>query len=708
MTGQRIVLSIAAVAALTLAVHAQVRDRAEVLLQAAIKQELVDGDLEGAIRQYQALVSTYGKTNRPVAAQALLGMAEAYQKMGDAQASTIYERILREYGDQTDIAASARARLSRGTSADAAARSAQMTGARAIQVWTPGSAASGFGTPSADGRYLPFMDPLTGDLAIRDLTAGTSRRLTDVKGWSVVKPGARVHEYLAGNAVMSADGTRIAYMWTAPSGEYELRVLPLTGSNTETIPTVVEVGADPVAWTPDAKRVLATRRLEDQRVQFSVFSVDSRAVQALETVGWASPTTSLSQDGRYIAYGLAPSADTAARDIFVLAMDGSFKTKLVEHAADDESPLWSPDGSQVFFFSDRTGSRSLWTAPVQAGRPAGAPALVKADVGPVRALGITRNGAIFYSAERNLLNIDVAAIDAAGAVTAAPAPATQRYLNSNDHPAWSPDGRFLAFTSLRRSSDETLLIIRMLETGEEREVVLPLRVPVGLTSGPVRWFPDGRSLLVLSNDVVRGSVFGYYRVDIMSGKAQRLLTTFARTPASAAPDLSPDGNAIFYGDLAPADKQLLLRFDVDSRRTTVLRETGITGLAVSPDGAQIAYGVAHGAGSGNVSIEVMPSAGGPAREVYRGAVWRYWGLTWTPDQKHLLFVRPEDGSANARSALVRLRVDGGEAVDSGIHAFGLRHPQVHPDGRRILFGVYEPSREIWALENLPSRPAATR
>jgi hypothetical protein len=129
-------------------------------------------------------------------------------------------------------------------------------------------------------------------------------------------------------------------------------------------------------------------------------------------------------------------------------------------------------------------------------------------------------------------------------------------------------------------------------------------------------------------------------------------------------------------------------------------------LAVSPDGVQVAYGVAHGAGGRDVSIEVMPSAGGPAREVYRGAVWRYRGLTRTPDQKHLLFVGPEDGSARPRSALIRLPVGGGEPVDLGIHAFGVRHPQVHPDGRRIVFGAYERSREVWTLENRPSRPAA--
>jgi len=30
---------------------------------------------------------------------------------------------------------------------------------------------------------------------------------------------------------------------------------------------------------------------------------------------------------------------------------------------------------------------------------------------------------------------------------------------------------------------------------------------------------------------------------------------------------------------------------------------------------------------------------------------------------------------------------------------GLRHPQVHPDGRRVVFGTAEISREVWAIEN---------
>lgn len=54
----------------------QTADRVEVLLKAAMHQELVDGDLEAAIEQYQAIVARAGG-NRDVAAKALLHIGHA-------------------------------------------------------------------------------------------------------------------------------------------------------------------------------------------------------------------------------------------------------------------------------------------------------------------------------------------------------------------------------------------------------------------------------------------------------------------------------------------------------------------------------------------------------------------------------------------------------------------------------------------------------
>ena len=85
-------------------------DPAKVMLEAAKKKEVVDGDLNAAIQQYKAVADKF-KNDRAVVADALLHMAECYQKLGDAESKKIYERIIREYSDQKEAVAIARAHV---------------------------------------------------------------------------------------------------------------------------------------------------------------------------------------------------------------------------------------------------------------------------------------------------------------------------------------------------------------------------------------------------------------------------------------------------------------------------------------------------------------------------------------------------------------------------------------------------------------------
>src|SRR5579863_3923960 len=97
----------------------------ETLLQTAIKKEVVDGDLKGAIEQYKKVAQS---GVRPLAAQALVHMAECYQKLGDNESQKIYEQVLREYADQKEAVALARAKL--GVAA------ASNPGGTTRQLWT--------------------------------------------------------------------------------------------------------------------------------------------------------------------------------------------------------------------------------------------------------------------------------------------------------------------------------------------------------------------------------------------------------------------------------------------------------------------------------------------------------------------------------------------------------------------------------------------
>jgi tetratricopeptide (TPR) repeat protein len=53
----------------------------EILLQQAIQKEIVDGDLDTAIKMYRRILENPGE-NRTVAARALLQIGKCYEKLG--------------------------------------------------------------------------------------------------------------------------------------------------------------------------------------------------------------------------------------------------------------------------------------------------------------------------------------------------------------------------------------------------------------------------------------------------------------------------------------------------------------------------------------------------------------------------------------------------------------------------------------------------
>ena len=86
------------------------------------------------------------------------------------------------------------------------------------EVWS-GDDVDAFGSVSPDGHYLSFTDWNTGDLAVRDLNSGATRRLTH--------EGARDRQAL--NSVFAPDSRQIAYAWLN-GGSDEVRIINVDGS----------------------------------------------------------------------------------------------------------------------------------------------------------------------------------------------------------------------------------------------------------------------------------------------------------------------------------------------------------------------------------------------------------------------------------------------------------------------------------------------
>jgi tetratricopeptide (TPR) repeat protein len=100
--------ALAAILAAATITAGQKKVSTEVLMQTAIQKESVDGDLKGAIDIYKKVAES---SDRALAAKALIRMAECYRKLGDSESRKIYERVIRDFADQKESVAIAKAGL---------------------------------------------------------------------------------------------------------------------------------------------------------------------------------------------------------------------------------------------------------------------------------------------------------------------------------------------------------------------------------------------------------------------------------------------------------------------------------------------------------------------------------------------------------------------------------------------------------------------
>lgn len=154
------------------------------------------------------------------------------------------------------------------------------------------------------------------------------------------------------------------------------------------------------------------------------------------------------RDGERLAYVSNEDGDW---EIYIARVDGSEKRQLTHNAAWDSFPTWSPDGREIVFTSGRDGNLELYAVDVATGaerrltnHPASDAFPAYAPDGARIALVSARSGLleVYIADPRNVEGTLVQLTDS----RAAP------YYNR--HPDWSPDGRWLVFTSWRDGQGE--------------------------------------------------------------------------------------------------------------------------------------------------------------------------------------------------------------------------------------------------------------
>jgi Tol biopolymer transport system component len=667
-------------------------------LASAQHKATVDGDLHGAIEEYKKIVASAG-SNRRLGAQALVRMAECYQKLGDAESQKIYERIVREFSDQKEQVALAQARLGGG------ARTALPPGVALRKVWT--TSGNWSGTIAQHGGRLTYVDwrnpsiAERGTLRLRDLVTGTDRPLsrTSESGGSVAE------------SRISRDGTQVAYHWFTATSDgrerSELRIISLQGNAVPPARRVFvndEITLKPMDWSPDGKWIAVSVQRRDHTAQIGLVAVQDGSLRVLKSVDWRGPTSMLfSPDGRDVAFDL-PETDTSDhRDVFVLAADGSREVSAVKHSSNDIVMGWSPDGTHLLFASDRSGSAALWALAFEAGKPVGAPELIKAGIGNAWSMGVSSAGALYIGVDAGDQDIEVASIDfTTGKQTAPPFRPIEHFTGSNSMPAWSYDGKSLAYISWRLG--RRIIAIQSTGTGEVRE--LEMRPSLGYLQG-LSWAPDGRSFAVFGTDLKGRD--GVFRIDASTGELAAILVPPPERLSYEGFSWSPDGKRLYFHSQAGG----IYERELSSGNQREVTRGSLGPISLSPDGRWIAT-YRSDASTKTHAVVLIPVEGGEPRELLRVSEPQWINNTampWTPDGRAVLVRKMLiDGGAQSELWLVPIADAPPRKLDfdaKRVPPYAQGKIRLHTDGRRLAYDSGESQQEVWVLENfLPALKAS--
>ena len=679
-------------ALLSLAGSVHQTDDPGVLLRAAMEKEEVDGDLQGAIDLYKQIITQY-EGHRAIGAKAQLHIGLCYEKLGLNEAQEAYQKVIDDYPGQTEAVKLAKEKLALILKAKSVIEKANKE-FKIRHIWT-WPELTVFGSSSLNGKYLSFVDWTTGDLAIREIATGKQRRITNQGAWDDEHPGYAL------TSRWSPDSKQVAYTWVTANNNSELRTVGLDSLKPRILIKEKEgEWIDPVDWSQDGKNILATiQKGPDKKSDLVLVSAKDgtfRTHITRETGNrYYSSEYLFSPDGLYIAYNRSLNKNTPEHDIFLLSLDSSHETPLIQHPAHDYLLGWMPDGKELLFASDRFGSFDAWIIHVDEGKPQGVPVLVRRNIGSIRSLGLTKDGSLYYSTPGSLFDIYTALIDPeTGQIVTPPEKMSLTYEGSNMYPNWSPDGKDLVYTSRRGPRrGQYIICIYSDETGEIRELLFDRKFVYP------RWTPDRRYLYA---QAIVGDGQGIYQLDVQTEEAALFIENKEKDYLYNV-QISVDGKWMVYGrdDSTANFSQILSRnLETGQEKEIVRAPFDNNTFALSPDTKRLALLLRTEENLRVLKVASFP--GGTPKEIHRFVQGGRWiiDIDWSPDGQYIYF--SNDPDSDGKWKLWRVPSEGGEAQSLGLEMPHFQNLSVHPDGRRITFAS-RPSKgefpEIWIMEN---------
>jgi Tol biopolymer transport system component len=684
------------------------------LLKAAQQRELVDGDDQRALSQYQELVAKYPRD--PVVPQTLLAMARIYARLNQPDdARNSYARIVAEFPN-SGAAGEARPALSR------------LTGKQSENVIRPRLicelCGDVEGSVSPDGKLMATVGPFrggenTGDIGILDLA---TNKLTPLH----IEGSGKEPSGVAFSPVFSPDMRHIAYRASVfKLNRFQLRVVARDAGGKPRVlvnsPDVTYV--DPQGWSSNGSILVLIQRA-DKTWEIALVSSMTGAVTKVKSLDWriADPLheTSLSRDGQFIAYAALttnPNApirerrDDLERQVYVVRADGTGEVAITSGTGVKRYPVWTPDGSHLLYLSSVGGRWGLWAVPMKNGKPAGPAVLVRNDLGAVAPVGMSAAGGYHYYEGRSGV-IRTAIVDLNEARTGQTNP---REKVIGEQPSWSPDGQSLVLARAD-ASNAVQMVVRTIATGNER-----VFSKSSIDSPVFTWFPNSRSLLLGAVDQGQPA---WFRADLEGGAIQKLAPVKSErfNAQRNVKALAPDGRTLYSGtseidtdeifsritalDLTTGTRRDVFRLPIDP--DSLPREPQDFAIAISPDGQALAL-FFRDRKLKRARLATVRVDGTDYRELTDPVDAQYirTKLVWSRDGKWIYFtsVVPVDFAflrvATAPHRIMRVPAAGGAVEFTGLTIEGLQRFDISPDGARIAYSTGRPEGDgqlLWSLD----------
>jgi len=330
----------------------------------------------------------------------------------------------------------------------------------------------------------------------------------------------------------SPDGERVAFRSERDGGG--IFVMGATGEN---VKRVTDSGYNP-AWSPDGSEIVyasSTSDIQHQlRSQLFVVNVSTGEKRLITPKVDYAMQPHWSPHGYRIAYW--GGARVGQWNIWAVPAQGGEPVSVTNDAAHwNWNPVWSPDGAYLYFVTDRGGSMNLWRAPIdeKSGKVLGELEAVTTPSPYSAYVSFTRSGRqMAYVQRTRTSNVYRVGFDPAREVTVGQnVPITQGSREALA-PDLSPDGEWLAFGT--RGKENLFVVrkdgtsLRQLTEGDFRD-----RIPA--------WSPDGKRVAFYSN---RSGKFDVWTIRPDGSGLQQL--TFTPEGFVVYPVWAPDGNRLVY------------------------------------------------------------------------------------------------------------------------------------------------------------------